>query len=41
MNRRLALALALALPLAGLAVSWATAHHVAQRSAEWPVPIDS
>lgn len=40
MNRRLALALALALPLVGLAVSWAVTHHAARQGAEWHVPVD-
>ncbi|RXZ64314.1 GDYXXLXY domain-containing protein [Pelagerythrobacter rhizovicinus] len=39
MNRRLALTLALALPLAGLATSWATTHRAAQQGTEWLVPI--
>ncbi|WP_182849769.1 GDYXXLXY domain-containing protein [Pelagerythrobacter aerophilus] len=39
MKRRLALTLALALPLAGLATSWATTHRAAQRGTEWLVPI--
>jgi len=41
MNHRLALALALtlALPLAGLATSWATTHRAAQQGTEWLVPI--
>lgn len=39
MNRRLALVLTLALPLAGLAASWATTHRAAQQGTEWLVPI--
>lgn len=39
MNRRLALALTLALPLIGLAASWATTHRAAQQGTEWLVPI--
>lgn len=39
MNRRPALALALALPLAGLAAGWATAHYTAEQGTEWLVPI--
>ncbi len=39
MNRRLALVLTLALPLAGLAASWATTHRTAQQGTEWLVPI--
>lgn len=39
MNRRLAFALALALPLAGLAASWASTHRAAQQGVEWEVPI--
>ena len=39
MNRRLAFALALALPLAGLAASWAGTHHRARQGVEWDVPI--
>lgn len=39
MNRRLAPALALILPLVGLAASWATTHRAAQQGTEWLVPI--
>jgi hypothetical protein len=39
MKPRSALALALALPLAGLAASWASSHHAAQQGTEWEVPI--
>lgn len=39
MNRRTLLALALALPLAGLAASWAATHMAPQEGTEWHVPI--
>lgn len=39
MTRRIALALALALPLVGLAASWAATHRAAQQGTEWDVPI--
>ena len=39
MNARLALAAALALPLVGLAASWASTYVAAQRGTVWEVPI--
>lgn len=39
MNRPLALAAALALPLVGLAATWGTTHRMAQQGEEWLVPI--
>ncbi|GMM92031.1 GDYXXLXY domain-containing protein [Qipengyuania sp. MTN3-11] len=39
MNRRLAIAAALAVPLAGLGASWAGTHVAAQRGTVWEVPI--
>ncbi len=39
MNRRLLHALALALPLAGLAATWGMTHARAQQGTEWDVPI--
>lgn len=40
MNRRVATALALALPLAGLGATWGATHVRAQQGVEWDVPID-
>lgn len=39
MNRRLLTALALAMPLGGLAAGWAQTHQAAQQGVEWEVPI--
>lgn len=39
MKHRLALTLALALPVAGLAATWGMAHKAAQQGTEWLVPI--
>ncbi|WP_374407722.1 GDYXXLXY domain-containing protein [Pelagerythrobacter sp.] len=39
LDPRTVLALALALPIAGLGLSWASSHAAAQRGTEWHVPI--